>query len=140
MINAPLFARHDISPLPAAISTSLQQEVLGLPAGYVYVDMAEVQAAMASFISSSPSIASSKFAFVEKRQKAAKMDAADFLRNLIAAVPYRRHIVLIYSLIQFTNRHRHSDAFKRIFDDVCRAHHSVHRLTKIKHPWTNGQV
>ena len=34
------------------------------------------------------------FAFVELHQKAGKMAAADFLRNLIAAVPYKLHIVL----------------------------------------------
>ena len=36
----------------------------------------------------------SKFAFVELHQKAGKMAAAAFLRNLIAAMPYTIHIVL----------------------------------------------
>ena len=27
-----------------------------------------------------------------------------------------------------------------IFDRVCREHQIEHRLTKIRHPWTNGQV
>jgi len=26
------------------------------------------------------------------------------------------------------------------FDKVCKAHNIEHRLTKFKHPWTNGQV
>jgi transposase InsO family protein len=30
--------------------------------------------------------------------------------------------------------------FEHIFDRVCREHQIEHRLTKIKHPWTNGQV
>ena len=73
-------------------------------------------------------------------------------RNLIAAVPYRLHIVLTEpSLvrhwfepngggIQFTNHERHIYAFEHIFDRVCRENQIDHRLTKIKHPWTNGQV
>ncbi len=81
------------------------------------------------------------------------MAAAAFLRNLIAAVPYRLHIVLTPSRrlktnacratdngIQFTNHDRHIYAFEHIFDRVCREHEIGHRLTKIKHPWTNGQV
>jgi ribonucleotide reductase beta subunit family protein with ferritin-like domain len=42
--------------------------------------------------------------------------------------------------IQFTNHDRHIYAFEHIFDRVCREHEIDHRLTKIKHPWTNGQV
>ena len=42
--------------------------------------------------------------------------------------------------IQFTNHDRHIYAFEHIFDWVCREHQIEHRLTKIKHPWTNGQV
>ena len=80
------------------------------------------------------------------------MAAAAFLRNLIAAVPYRLHIVLTEPPewrhrfepdgggIQFTNHDRHIYAFEHIFDRVCREHGIEHRLTKIKHPWTNGQV
>ena len=61
-------------------------------------------------------------------------------RNLIAAVPYRLHIVLTDNGIQFTNHDRHIHAFEHIFDRVCREHQIEHRLTKIRHPWTNGQV
>lgn len=31
-------------------------------------------------------------------------------------------------------------AFTHIFDRVCRENEIGHRLTKVKHPWTNGQV
>ena len=75
----------------------------------------------------------SKFAFVELHQKAGKMAAAAFLRNLIAAVPYRLHIVRTDNGIQFTNHERHINAFEHIFDRVCRAHQIEHRRTKIRH-------
>jgi RNA-directed DNA polymerase len=36
----------------------------------------------------------SKFAYVELHEKAGKMVAAQFLHNLIAAVPYKIHAIL----------------------------------------------
>ena len=42
--------------------------------------------------------------------------------------------------IQFTNRKKDTYAFEHIFDRVCRENDIEHRLTKIAHPWTNGQV
>lgn len=42
--------------------------------------------------------------------------------------------------IQFTNQVRHKYAFHHIFDRVCDENDIEHRLTKLKHPWTNGQV
>ena len=45
---------------------------------------------------------------------------------------------------QFTNHDRHIHAFEHIFDRVCDRvcgeHQIDHRLTRIKHPWANGQV
>ena len=38
------------------------------------------------------------------------------------------------------NRAQDRLAFEHIFDRVCREHRIDHRLTKVKHPWTNGQV
>jgi transposase InsO family protein len=69
-----------------------------------------------------------------------KTVAAQFLRNLIAAVPYKLHTVLTDNGIQFTNRKQDKYAFKHIFARVCDEHAIAHRLTKTNHPWTNGQV
>ena len=82
----------------------------------------------------------SKFAYVELHEKAGKMAAAQFLRNLLAKLPYAIHTVLTENGVQFTNRKTDCHAFEHIFDRVCRENQVEHRLTKIKHPWTNGQV
>ena len=82
----------------------------------------------------------SKFAVARLVAKAGKMAAAQVLRDLIAAVPYRIHTILMDNGIQFTHRKRDLNAFGHIFDRVCRRHDIQHRLTKAKHPWTNGQV
>jgi transposase InsO family protein len=58
----------------------------------------------------------------------------------MAATPYTIHTVLTDNGIQFTNRACDRYAFEHIFDRVCREHGIEHRLTKVKHPWTNGQV
>lgn len=68
------------------------------------------------------------------------MAAAQFLRDPITAVPYRLHTVLTDNGIQFTNRSCDTSAFEHIFDRMCWEHEIEHRLTKVKHPWTNGQV
>jgi RNA-directed DNA polymerase len=68
------------------------------------------------------------------------MAAAQFVRDLIAAVPFRLHTVLTDNGVQFANRSRDIHAFEHIFGRVCREHDIEHRLTRPNDPWTNGQV
>jgi transposase InsO family protein len=82
----------------------------------------------------------SKFAFVRLVESAGKMEAAQFLRDLIEAAPYRVHTVLTDNGIQFTPRKQDICDGWRIFDRGCEEHGVEHRLTKANHPWTNGQV
>ena len=82
----------------------------------------------------------SKFAYAELHKSKIKMIAAEFLRNLIKAVPYKIHKVLTDNGIQFTNHDHHKNAFTHILKSVCNENNIEHRKTKIKHPWTNGQV
>ncbi len=62
------------------------------------------------------------------------------LRNLIKTTPYRIHTILTDNGIQFTNRTVDKHAWMHIFDRICYEYNIEHRLTKINHPWTNGQV
>ena len=50
------------------------------------------------------------------------------------------HTVLTDNGIQFVNRSSDRYAFRHIFGRVCEEHGIEHRLTKVKHPWTNGPV
>jgi transposase InsO family protein len=68
------------------------------------------------------------------------MIAAAFLKNLISAVPYKIHKVLTDNGVQFTNHDHHIHAGTHIFDRVCKQNSIEHRKTKVKRPWTNGQV
>ncbi len=82
----------------------------------------------------------SKFTYVELCNSATKPIAAEFLRNLIRILPYKIHTILTDNGIQFTSQKRHKYAFQHIFDRVCEENVIEHRLTKVSHPWTNGQV
>jgi len=82
----------------------------------------------------------SKFAFARLVESAGKMEAAQVLRELVAAVPYKIHTVLTDNGIQFTTRERDIYGGWHIFDRVCDEHGIEHRLTKVTPPWTNGQV
>ncbi|MDQ0513194.1 transposase-like protein [Angulomicrobium amanitiforme] len=101
----------------------------------------------------------SKFAFVQVVRKTGRTSASAFLMALIEAVPYRIHTVLTDNGIQFTFPPRYADGptaryITHMFDMRCRENGIEHRLTKVKHPWseedqemvrwtispTNGQV
>ena len=133
--------RHGISRLPDVEGDKpKRQRFKRYPIGFVHIDIAELQTAEGKLYVFVAIDRTSKFAFAKLVDKAGKMAAAQVLRDLIAAVPYRLHTVLTDNGIQFTNRKGDTFAMEHIFDRVCREHRIEHRLTKVKHPWTNGQV
>jgi transposase-like protein len=133
--------RHGIGRLPDVEGNKpAKKKFKSYPIGYFHIDIAEVQTAEGKLYVFVAIDRTSKFAYVELHQKTGKMLAAQFLRNLIAMLPYKIHTILTDNGIQFTNHERHVYASAHIFDRVCLEHEIDHRLTKIKHPWTNGQV
>lgn len=132
--------RHGISRLPEVEGDKPKRKFKVNPIGYFHIDIAEVRSGEGKIYLFVAIDRTSKFAFVELHQKAGKMVAAQFLRNLILALPYRVHTVLTDNGVQFANRQQDRHAMAHIFDRVCRENGIEHRLTKINHPWTNGQV
>ncbi len=64
---------------------------------------------------------------------------------MIQTIPYKIHTVLTDNGIQFTFAPRYADGptarhMTHMFDMRCQENGIEHRLTKVKHPWTNGQV
>jgi transposase InsO family protein len=110
------------------------------PIGYFHIAIAEVRTEEGKLRLFVAIDRASKFAYAELHTDAHKTIAAQFLRHLIAAVPYKIHTVLTDNGIQFTNRKRDQYAFQHIFARVCQEFGIDHRLTKTNHPWTNGQV
>jgi transposase InsO family protein len=133
--------RHDISRLPEVEGDKpAKKKFKPYPIGYFHIDIAEVSTEEGKLRLFVAIDRSSKYAYAELHTEANKMVAAQFLRHLIAAVPYKIHTVLTDNGIQFTNRSCDQYAFRHIFERVCCEQGIEHRLTKVNHPWTNGQV
>jgi hypothetical protein len=133
--------RHSISRLPDMAGEKPEtKKFQAYPIGYCHIDSAEVRTEEGQLSLFGAVDRTCKFASAELHAEAHKMVAAQFLRNLMAAIPDKIHTVLTDHGIQFTNRTRDLYAFHHIFDRGCREYGSDHRLTKTNHPWTNGQV
>jgi transposase InsO family protein len=136
-----LFQRHGISRLPELDQKKKEKKKFkSYPIGYFHIDIAEVRTEEGKMYLYVAVDRTSKFAYVELLEKAGKTRAAQFLRNLIQAVPYKIHTILTDNGVQFTNRITDKYALPHIFDRVCEENKIEHRLTQPAHPWTNGQV
>jgi transposase len=147
--------RHGISRLPQVEGeASPKSKFKAYPIGYFHIDIAEVRTAEGKLHLIVAIDRTSKFAFVELHEKVTRKTAADFLRRLIEAVPYRVHTVLTDNGTHFTDPagetwspaeikpmiarrqlfHAHAFEYAGALNDID------HRLTKPKHPWTTDEI
>jgi len=135
------FQRHGISRLPDTQGDKPQRKKFKqYPIGYFHIDVAEVRTEEGKLYLFVAIDRTSKFVYVELHPRQNRPIATEFLKHLIEAVPYKIHTVLTDNGIQFTNLKHQKYAFRHTFDRVCDTNHIEHRLTKVKSPWTNGQV
>ena len=147
--------RHGISRLPdVEDDRPSKRKFKAYPIGYFHVDIAEVQTAEGRLYLFVAIDRTSKFAFTELHAKATTQTAANFLHALIKAVPYKIHTVLTDNGTHFTDPRgetwspteirqmiERKELFRaHAFEYACAVTGIDHRLTKPKHPWTNGQV
>ena len=138
--------RHGISRLPDVEGVKPpKKKFKTYPIGFFHIDIAEVQTAEGKLYLYVAIDRTSKFAFVQLVKKTGRTSASAFLEALIAAVPYTIHTVLTDNGVQFTFPPRYAQGptaryMTHMFAMRCRDNGIEHRLTKIKHPWTNGQV
>lgn len=147
--------RHRISRLPEVEEAKAsKRRFKAYPIGYFHIDIAEVRTQQGKLYLFVSIDRTSKFAFAELHERAPTKVAADFLRRLIEAVPYKIHTVLTDNGIHFTDpggRAWNPTEIKAMlarkelfrahaFELACAKADIDHRLTKPKHPWTNGQV
>ena len=149
-----LFQRHDISRLPDVEGSKPKKRFKAYPIGFFHIDIAEVHTEEGRLYMLVAVDRTSKFAFAELHERVTRRVAADFLRRLIAAVPYRVHTVLTDNGTHFTDPKgdgRTAAEVKRLLAEkarfrchsfalACAQNDIDHRLTKPHHPWTNGQV
>jgi len=116
------------------------------PIGYFHIDLAEVQTAEGKLYLYVAIDRTSKFAVAQLVDKANRKTATEFLEDVIKAVPYKIHTILTDNGIQFVLPPRYRDGVSmkygggHMFGMRCVEHGIEHRLTKVRHPWTNGQV
>jgi hypothetical protein len=147
--------RHGISRLPETDGDRPQRSRFKrYPIGFFHIDIAEVRTEQGKLHLFVAIDRTSKFAFVELHEKATRRVAGDFLRHLAAAVPYKINIVLTDNGTHFTDPTGDGWAPEDIkamraekilfrchsFEAACADLDVEHRLTKPRHPWTNGQV
>ena len=138
--------RHGISRLPEVEGDKPRRKKFEhYPIGYFHIDLAEVRTAEGKLYLFVAIDRTAKFAFVELVERADMRAAATFLEALVSAVPYRIHTVLTDNGIQFADLPKNRGGLTarwrgHPFDRTCYRHGIDHRLTKLNHPWTNGQV
>jgi transposase-like protein len=140
------FKRHGISRLPDIDGDKPAKKKFKVyPIGYFHIDIAEVQTQEGKLYLFVGIDRTSKFAYAELHAKSDRNISTAFLRSLIAAVPYSLHTILTDNGSQFCHAPRYRNGptaryIRHMFDMCCDEHGIEHRLTKPKHPWTNGQV
>src|SRR4051812_22103725 len=147
--------RHGISRLPQVDGDKPEKKRFKpYPIGSFHIDIAEVRTEQGKLYLFVAIDRTRKFAFVELHEKATRRVAGDFLRHLIAAVPYRVRTVLTDNGTHFTTPGNTASAAPLIkeaiargelfrahaFELACAQNDIDHRLTKPRHPWTKGQV
>src|SRR5215216_3266763 len=87
--------RHGIARLPDTDGDKPRRaKFKRYPIGYFHIDIAELRTEQGRLYLLVAIGRTSKFAFVELHERVTRRVAGDFLRHLIAAVPYRVHTVL----------------------------------------------
>ena len=143
------FQRHGISQLPRmGSSRPARKKFRSYPIGYFHIDLTEVRTAEGKLYLFVAVDRTSKFAFAHLVPKAPRSDAADFLRQLIKAVPYHIHTVLTDNGTHFTtpgnDRSAAADIQQAIkngelfrahaFELACARANIQHRLTNAPPP------
>src|ERR671912_165842 len=147
--------RHALPPPPDTDGNKPRRSKFKrYPIGFFHIDIAEVRTEQGKLHLFVAIDRTSKFAFVELHEKATRRVAGDFLRHLAAAVPYRITTVLTDNGTHFTEptgdgwtpediramRAQKVPFRCHSFEAACADLDVEHRLTKPRHPWTNGQV
>jgi transposase InsO family protein len=137
--------RHGLSVLPREETAKTDKKKFkDYPPGYIHIDICEVRTGEGKVYLYVAVDRATKFVFAEVHTSPTIKAATAFLGNTAKALPYRIHKVLTDNGAQFTYTlmlpHCRPKGKEHPFDVTCKALSIEHRLTKFRHPWTNGQV
>jgi len=139
--------RHGLSVLPKEDSTSSsagKKKFATYEIGYLHIDITEINLANnPKFYLFVAVDRVSKMVVARLYQNQTIENSIKFLKEVIKLFPYKIHRILTDNGAQFTYelllKHLRPKSFHP-FDLLCKKHAIKHKLTKFRHPWTNGQV
>lgn len=112
--------------------------------GYVHLDITEIRLGKQKRYLFVGIDRVCKYVYVELHERMTQAIAKEFLDHLIADCPFIIHTILTDNGAQFTYallaEHGRPQGKIHLFDQTCTQHGIRHKLTKFRHPWTNGQV
>ena len=140
--------RHNLSRLPLENSNKTgankKQKFKNYDIGYVHIDITEMRVEKQKLYLFVGIDRVCKYAYVELHTRMTQKIACDFLKNFIKDCAFKIHTILTDNGAQFTYallaEHLQPKNKIHMFDQLCEDHSIKHKLTKFRHPWTNGQV
>jgi transposase-like protein len=137
--------RNNINVLPKEEGAIREKKKFkDYPPGFVHIDITEVRVGKQKLYLFVGIDRCSKYVYAEIHHRMRAPESVGFLKNLIADCPFNITKILTDNGAQFTYEllaeHLKPKDKMHPFDAVCAQENIEHRLTKFKHPWTNGQV
>lgn len=137
--------RHGLSRLPKDDSNKPSpKRFKDYDIGYVHIDISELYTEQGKSYMFVAIDRVCKYCYIEIYESMTQDNACIFLRNVIADFPFKIHTILTDNGSQFTYEllaeHLKPKDKTHPFDKICLNNNTEHRLTKFRHPWTNGQV
>lgn len=139
--------RHGLSRLPVEDgggAKASKKKFKDYDIGYVHIDITEIRLGKQKLYMFVGICRVCKYAYIELHERMTQAIAVSFLENLIEDCPFKIHTILTDNGAQFTYallaEHLRPKNKTHPFDALCERNGIRHRLTKFRHPWTNGQV
>jgi transposase-like protein len=114
------------------------------PPGFVHVDITEAHTEQGKLYMFVGIDRATKYVYCELHERMTQEVATSFLQNLHDDCPFKITKLLTDNGAQFTYallaEHLRPKNKEHPFDALCAKLGIEHRLTKFRHPWTNGQV
>ena len=137
--------RNGLSVLPKEEAEKREKKKFkDYPIGFVHIDITEIRTDEGRCYLFVGIDRASKYLYTEIHNNQTAVIASSFLKNFIANCSFKPNKVLTDNGSQFTYellaKHLRPRNKQHPFDIVCSENKIEHRLTKFRHPWTNGQV
>ena len=137
--------RNNLSVLPKEeIAAKKKQKFKEYDIGYAHIDISEVHTKEGKAYMFVGIERATKYVYVELYERMTIKNACLFLNSFIKDCCFKIHTILTDNGAQFTYallaKHLQPKNKIHLFDEICSKFNIKHKLTKFRHPWTNGQV